>query len=43
MAEEEVHYNMKKNTFEIFINGVDYTQYINYPVEIKEKKLNRKF
>lgn len=43
MVDEEVGYNMKKNTFEIFINGVDYTQYINYPVEIKEKSLTESF
>ena len=43
MAEEEGHYNMKKNTFEIFINGVDYSSYITYPVEIKEKNLTESF
>ena len=43
MADEEVHSNMKKNTFEIFVNGVNYSNYINYPVEIKEKNLTESF
>ena len=32
-----------KNTFKIYINEVDYSEYITYPVEFVDKKLRREF
>lgn len=34
---------MGRNTFEVFVNETEYTQYISYPIDIVEKNLDESF